>query len=388
MKDIKYNQNKEIEKLLFEITKIQEYKKVEYIAFSMHKPMLDYFRKLKGVDNTFKIPHFLQSLVERVGELFQESDVTWSNILSYMNEKDRWAFYYDTTFIRGFNITDKIQVDENFVPMIITGFILDRNKKRNIDIKEIITGEIFKYETNQYKLTKVSGVEFKMDSFIFDGKAYLYNILTNKSKIDFKDKMPGFARIFTEDVDVGDVLLRVDERLALPKEDIISYSTFNYKKFRGPQFNFSNTNLSSLKTIIVHIDVESYNKLLMVIKKDYDDVREKEFLHIEIETLPYHYIKNAKAQCITTFLHGMYYPDKDVFTHIDFTKNQYNYSDYEKKYWDADPNVPIDFHTKKGLHYKIWCIENGEYSREIWYKLMVVSLKSEYRSLLDEILSK
>lgn len=84
----------------------------------------------------------------------------------------------------------------------------------------------------------------------------------------------------------------------------------------------------------------------------------------------------------------MYYPDKDVFTHIDFTKNQYNYSDYEKKYWDADPNVPIDFHTKKGLHYKIWCIENGEYSREIWYKLMVVSLKSEYRSLLDEILSK
>lgn len=116
-----------------------------------------------------------------------------------------------------------------------------------------------------------------MDSFIFDGKAYLYNILTNKSKIDFKDKMPGFARIFTEDVDVGDVLLRVDERLALPKEDIISYSTFNYKKFRGPQFNFSNTNLSSLKTIIVHIDVESYNKLLMVIKKDYDDVREKNF---------------------------------------------------------------------------------------------------------------
>lgn len=49
----------------------------------------------------------------------------------------------------------------------------------------MLLGEQFAYETNQYGLTPVPGVEFRADSFIFDGKAYLYNLLTNKSKIGF-----------------------------------------------------------------------------------------------------------------------------------------------------------------------------------------------------------
>ena len=129
------------------------------------------------------------------------------------------------------------------------------------------------------------------------------------------------------------------------------------------------------------------DKLLMVIKKDYDDTRKKAFLHIEIETLPYCPTGEANSPCITTFLHGMYYPEDDVFTHIDYTKNQYIYSDYEQKYADANPEIPIDFYAEKKLHYKIWCIENGTYSREIWYKLMVASLPKKYHILLDEILA-
>ena len=139
-------------------------------------------------------------------------------------------------------------------------------------------------------------------------------------------------------------------------------------------------------TIIVHISPDSSNKLLMVIKKDYDCKTNKAFLHIEIETLPY--VKNSRSSpVITTFLHGMYYLDDDCFTHIDYTKNQYSVEEYLIKYSDSVPNKPIDLYTeRKELHYKIWCIENGTYSREIWYQLMIASLPEEYQTLLNEIL--
>lgn len=303
------------------------------------------------------------------------------------NDSHGWIMYYDEAFIRRPSVTGTVQVDAEFLFTIITGFVLDTFQSQRIDINDMLDGEKFIYETNQYGLTIVNGVEFKVDSFIFDGKAYLYNILTNLSQINFGDKMPGFAKIITEEVNTGDILLRLDERLAVPEEQIISYSTLDFERFRGPQFHFANSDLNRRKTIIVHIDSETGDKLLMVIKKDYDSVKDKEFLHIEIETLPFCSTGEATSSCITTFLHGMYYPTVDVFTHIDYTRNQYIFSDYEQKYMDANPDIPVDFYAEKKLHYKIWCIENGEYTREVWYKLMIASLHEKYRVLLDEILA-
>lgn len=43
----------------------------------------------------------------------------------------------------------------------------------------------------------------------------------------------------------------------------------------------------------------------------------KDFWHIELETLPYRDTASKGKYCITTFLHGMYYPEDDCFTHID-----------------------------------------------------------------------
>ena len=383
------DQTEEIEQFLIEATETEEYKSVEYLAFSIYRPMLDYFTSLRNKENKFITPLFLVPLVNRVGELFCAKGISGDNILNYMEKNDShgWVMYYDTAFIRKPGVTETIQVDAEFLFLIITGFILDTFGKKHIDINEMVEGEQFAYETNQYRLTAVPGVVFKTDSFIFDGKAYVYNILTNKSKIEFFDTMPGFAKIITEDVGTGDILLRLDERLAVPAEQIISYSTINFEKFRGPQFHFADTDLAKAKTIIVHIDPKTCDKLLMVIKKDYDAVQKKSFLHVEIETLPYCHAGMNNFPCITTFLHGMYYPEDDVFTHIDYTKNQYIYADYEKKYADADPDVPVDFYAEKKLHYKIWCIENGRYSRETWYKLMVASLHEKYHSLLDEILA-
>lgn len=378
-----------IENFIFEITETEEYKAVEYLAFSMYKPMLDYFTSLRTRDNTFPTPAFLKPLVNRVGELFCEKGISGDNILNYMEKNDShgWIKYYDVAFIQKPRVTEKIHINAEFLFLIITGYILDTFRKNHIDINDMVQGEQFAYETNQYGLTVVPGVEFRLDSFIFDGKAYLYNLLTNKSRIEFFDNMPGFAKIITESVDSGDILLRIDERLAVPADQIISYSTLNFEKFRGPQFHFANTDLEKAKTIIVHIDPKTCDKLLMVIKKDYDNKRKKAFLHIEIETLPYCSIKEESSHYITTFLHGMYYPEDDFFTHIDYSKNQYAYSDYKQKYTDANPEIPIDFYCEKRLHYKIWCIENGKYSREIWYKLMVTSLHEKYHVLLDEILA-
>ena len=123
----------------------------------------------------------------------------------------------------------------------------------------------------------------------------------------------------------------------------------------------------------------------MVIKQDIDQDTGENFWHVEIETLPY---KEASAGCvITTFLHGMYYPSSDKFTHIDYTKNQYDNEVYLQKYSDSQNGLPIDQYTEnRKLHYKIWCIENGAFTKETWYKLMIVSLPEIYRKLLDEML--
>ena len=210
--------------------------------------------------------------------------------------------------------------------------------------------------------------------------------MTDTKVISFTDEIPAFARIITEQITSGDILYRLDERLAVPEEQIISYSTLNFEKFRGPQFKFNDTTLNTKKTIIVHIDENTMDKLLMVIKQCKDTLDES-FWHIEIETLPY--VDGQKKNInhiITTFLHGMYYPNKDKFTHIDYTRNQYKFSDYLLKYSGSNNNVPVDYYTEKELHYKIWCIENGEYSRKSWYDLMIASLTPKYQKLLNEIL--
>ena len=228
----------------------------------------------------------------------------------------------------------------------------------------------------------------KFLKFVHDDVVYLYSILTNTNTMRFGDTMPAFARIITEQVKDGNILLRLDERLALPINQAISYSTLNFEKYRGPQFHFKDSILKNPKTITIHIDENTADKLLLVVKRKVDNNSKKDFWHIELETLPYRDTALKGKYCITTFLHGMYYPEDDCFTHIDCTKNQYEMSEYIKKYSECEPDIPVDLHTKSNeLHYKIWCIENGRYTREVWYNLMTASLNEKYRTLLDEILA-
>lgn len=385
------NENKQvkIEEFIFEITETEEYRNIEYLVHSIRKCFLDYLSRIR-LEN-FKAPSFLLPLIECAKKRFCRIGVTESEMLNYMvsNDKSGWVMYYYMAFLRPTKAMEEhneSSFDENLFYIVLCGYILDLFAAEYLDINDILRDERCIYETNQYSLTKVPGVQFKRDSFIYDNKAYLYSKLMNTEVINFADPMPGFAKIITEEVTNGDILLRLDERLALPEKDMITYSSLDFQKYRGPQFSFKKDYFNYNKTIIVHIDENTSNKLLMVVKKDFDTKANREFIHVEVETLPNYGEFFKDRPCITTFVHGMYYFDEDSFTHIDYARNQYEYRDYRKKYLDAYTDVPIDFYAEKQLHYKIWCIENGRYSKEIWYKLLYVSLSNGYRVLLDEML--
>lgn len=380
-----------IDEFLLDITETAEYKRIEYLIFSIRMNYLHYMAISRIVK--FEIPKYLENLIGIVIDKFNESGISTVNMLQYMldNDINNWIHYYAYTFI-----IPVVKGEENeavndlseLYAFVLMGYILDTFREKRIDIKNLVEGQVLAHKTNQYDLTVVDGVEFKRDYFVFEGKAYLYSILTNTNTMRFGDTMPAFARIITEQVKDGNILLRLDERLALPINQAISYSTLNFKKYRGPQFHFKDSILKNPKTITIHIDENTVDKLLLVVKRKVDNNSKKDFWHIELETLPYRDTASKGKYCITTFLHGMYYPEDDCFTHIDCTKNQYEMSEYIKKYSECEPDIPVDLHTKSNeLHYKIWCIENGRYTREVWYNLMTASLNEKYRTLLDEILA-
>lgn len=392
--------NEKIEDFLLCIVESQEYEKVSYIFFNIRRSPMDYITRKRCVE----IEPFMKPLHEYIKGKLIDLELDLDVLLSYIIEKDNhsWCFhfiltrfkrkenveefvYYNTVAL-GEGICSLIELDYDIFAILVLGFTISYFSKNIIDIEEIVQEEVFAYQTNQYGLTKINGAVFKRDGLCYDKKYYLYNILTDTKVIDFTDKMPAFARIITEQITSGDILYRLDERLAVPEEQIISYSTLNFEKFYGPQFRFNDSILDTKKTIIVHMDENTMDKLLMVIKQCKDMFGES-FWHIEIETLPY--VDGQKKNInhiITTFLHGMYYPNKDIFTHIDYTRNQYRFSDYLLKYSESNNDVPIDYYTEKELHYKIWCVENGEYSRKTWYDFMIASLTPKYQKLLNELL--
>lgn len=380
-----------IDEFLLDITETAEYKRIEYLIFSIRMNYLHYMAISRIVK--FEIPKYLENLIGIVIDKFNESGISTVDMLQYMldNDINNWIHYYAYTFIipvaKG-EENEAVNDLSELYAFVLTGYILDTFREKRIDIKNLVEGQVLAHKTNQYDLTVVDGVEFKRDYFVFEGKAYLYSILTNTNTMRFGDTMPAFARIITEQVKDGNILLRLDERLALPMNQAISYSTLNFEKYRGPQFHFKDSILKNPKTITIHIDENTADKLLLVVKRKVDNNSKKDFWHIELETLPYRDTASKGKYCITTFLHGMYYPEDDCFTHIDCTKNQYEMSEYIKKYSECEPDIPVDLHTKSNeLHYKIWCIENGRYTREVWYNLMIASLNEKYRTLLDEILA-
>src|SRR5699024_8102689 len=279
-------------------------------------------------------------------------------------------------------------IDTEKICFAIVAYTLDTNPFNKWDFSKICPREKFQYEITDYKLTKVTGIEFCPNGLIYDNKYYLYSIFINRIKMDYFDKMLAIFKVLSDNILIreADFYLRLDERLAIPLPEANISDKLVSEKFRGLQFNFNNTRLEKVKNIVVHGDLKTFDKLLMVIKKDYDKDIGEEFWHIELEELPY--LENKISDIVyVTFIHGKYYPNQKVFKHMDFIKNQYNYTDYCEKYQDTtNSDIKIDFYTTKECHYKICYVEKIEIRKEAWYKVSCVSLGPIYRKLFDEIM--
>lgn len=160
----------------------------------------------------------MQPLARYINIEFGDFGISADDMLAYMVgvDKHNWvSFFAQTHFKRKSNIsefeymtaiiTDKkitpyIEWNANIFSILILGFILDYYNKWSGDLWDIVDTEIFAYKTNSYGLTQINNAAFKKDGLLYDGKYYIYNNFTNKTVINFTDKLPAFARIIKEQI--------------------------------------------------------------------------------------------------------------------------------------------------------------------------------------------
>jgi hypothetical protein len=135
----------------------------------------------------------------------------------------------------------------------------------------------------------------------------------------------------------------------------------------------------------VHFDPDTMNKVVMIIKPDFDTTLGETFYHIEVEELwaPELIRENY---VITNFIHAKFYPARSFFNHIDFSVNQYNLETYKIKHKDnTATGIPINAYCD--IHYKVWCVESTSISIATWGKLIFLSLDEPFRYLFSEMVS-
>ena len=182
------------------------------------------------------------------------------------------------------------------------------------------------------------------------------------------------------------IYMRCDENLAVPYSKKVSTASWDFQKWRGITLNFENISrqLTSGKEVIVHFDPETGHKILVYVKKDTDE-NGVDFYHLNVEQLWNPTILMSDEDVIiTNFIHGKYYPSFKVFSHIDFSVNQYRANIFTVKYDDAVAltGIPIDQYGEK--HYKIWCIEGDSLRPEVWAELVCATLDAPFRSIFME----
>lgn len=397
-----------MDELLMKILSLDIYRNISYYTSHLMLPLYRHFGGMKwnGTQN------YLIPLVNKTKELIEKSGISQETILHHLaNDISNPSYLFVAQAIlvyavpiklddlqrykivtKQISLPSNIYIDDEILACALACYVLDENRYKQWDFNIVVPEEKFVYPTNDYHLTKVKNIDFCQSGFIFDNKYYLYNIFIDRKPLRAGEAVPAVFKIMQDGVDLSkvDLFLRLDERLAIDidKADICHYE-FS-EKFYGPSFLFSKTRLDKAKNITVHYNPETYNKLLMVVKKDYDTILNEEFWHIEVEQLPYIEETYKSKYVLITFVHGKYYPNRKAFRHIDFIKNEYSTEKYKQKHNGcSNADVSIDYYTEtKNEHYKIWCIENIDMSEELWYKLTLVSLTSQFKNLFNEMLER
>lgn len=350
------------------------------------------------------IPFFMQKAVEYALDMFDACDnLDYEEMLQYCFSGDNWYAGFVLLHVRpefeNLNremhdtllwgvlenhkrIIDFFEIEPQYAIYALLLCMVE-DKAINIkDTKEIQVHEKLKEPLNKYGLTKLDSVEFLRQGFIIDDTYYLYNIFIDPTIASPLDTMPYTFRILTEEILDGDIYMRCDENLAVPKTKLLSTATVDFQKFHGITVDFANIEMLLGKEIIVHIHPTLGHKILMIIKPDTEN-RER-FFHIEVEQLwEPSIIKDTTV--FATFIHAKFFPQKRAFTHIDFSINQYNTDVYAAKHREASNETGIPVDKYGDIHYKVWCVEANSIEIETWSKLICATLDEPFREIFLEM---
>lgn len=341
-----------MDELLLQIISLDTYNDVSYFTTHLTLPLYRLFggTKWRGV------PYYLQNIVSNTSSLIEKSGLSQEEILQWIaNDMMNPSYFFVSYCILSYAIPIKLDdsqkydianktaplpkdvvIDKEVLACSLACYVLDGNRYSNWDFNKLVPNEKFAYKTTDYHLTQVTNIDFKQNGFIFDSKYYLYNIYINRKPLYPDEPIPAIFKVMIEETDFSNAnfYMRLDERLSVPliNADITHYS-FS-ERFRGTDFKFNNSKLERIKNIIVHYNPDTNNKLLFIIKKDYDTKMDKEFWHIEIEQLPYITDASKSHYVSTVFIHGKYYPKDKLFRHIDYIINQYPIDQYFEKQAD------------------------------------------------------
>lgn len=354
------------------------------------------FRQYDG-----NIPEFLIDLVEDELKIWEECDVDIEELLSLCFDGDFWyvgfrvlkpknSDKHDVTILYNvlsnhLKFSDYFELDNLPVILYAFGCYLIQEKMISIqNLQEILKHESLERESDKYGLSDVTTAKFRRQGFEIDGKYYLYNLFLDDSTGKPAATMPITVEILSKLSNVS-IKMRCDGNVSVLSEKKIETATMDFQKFRGIQLVWGDIEqLVYGKETVVHGDPDSLHKLLLTISRDKEDGIT--FFHIGIEELwnPDELLHNDDIIALN-FVHGKYFPSKQIFTHIDFSVNQYKKEIYTLKYADASNNQHISINQYSDIHYKIWCVEGPSIEVGIWSSLVSVTLNTLFRKLFYEM---
>lgn len=225
---------------------------------------------------------------------------------------------------------------------------------------------------NRYKLTNIEGESgFNHEGIMFNNTFYYYNPLLLDGITG--DEPPMLLKeLFKLNEGYNKLAIRLDKTISVNREEykkkFISFSELymgkiiNLDKITFPLYKGNN------KSLCV------YNPRTM--KKIQFKISNRRDLEkwIEVEELWYINEKSKKNVIVTRYLHSIYDPEKDLFTHIDGSLNFYNKSNYIVR-----QSQTINAHADS--HYKLWLIE-GQIGIVEWGKLILEFFK-DYDLIFD-----
>jgi len=286
--------------------------------------------------------------------------------------------------------TDNFDFDMNRLLSIFLCMLIEQHAYIIHNINEIVSRERLLNGSDNYGLCNVTGADFERQGFKLNDTYYLYNIFLDTSIGGANDQVPRTVQIIKDIQPPVKLFMRCDKNLAVPYSWKVSTASTDFQKWRGITLDFSNISrqvADGKEEVIVHFDLETGHKILVYIKKGWDDVG-LEFYHLNVEQLwnPAIFAEDEDI-VITNYIHGTYYPSREAFSHIDFSANQYRRDVFVGKYDDAvkRTGIPIDKHTDtRDEHYKVWCVKGDSLTAKVWAELVFVTLDAPFRVVFME----